>query len=150
MLDVPLERARDLRNAFLYAQGARYVRALEARGGWAAVNSRYTFPPRSTAEVLHPEGVSAVHPGPGRTRGQYGLIALLASHPSTAPGAVRAAQGWRGDRLIEDGKSTAWIVAFATPEKALRFRAALAALRAARSPGVKAQERGPAETVWSG
>src|SRR5262249_9491290 len=37
MLDAPLEKARDVQTAFLYAQGARYVQALKKRGGWPAV-----------------------------------------------------------------------------------------------------------------
>ena len=49
MLDAPLEKAKNLQNAFLYAQGARYVKALKERGGWASVNAAYKFPPRSTA-----------------------------------------------------------------------------------------------------
>src|ERR1043166_5640956 len=65
MLDAPLEKARDVQTAFLYAEGARYVQALKNRGGWAAVNVAYKFPPRSTASILHPEGVSTIDLGPG-------------------------------------------------------------------------------------
>src|SRR5262249_16411295 len=54
MLDVPLERARNLQNAFLYAQGARYVKARKERGGWQSVNFAYRFTPGSTAAILHP------------------------------------------------------------------------------------------------
>ena len=39
MLEVPLEKSRNLQNAFLYAQGARYVKALKERGGWATVRT---------------------------------------------------------------------------------------------------------------
>ena len=53
MLDAPREKAKNLRNAFLYAQGARYVKALKERGGWEAVNNAYRFPPETTADVLH-------------------------------------------------------------------------------------------------
>src|SRR5262249_55778652 len=34
MLEAPLEKAKNLDNAFLYVQGARYVKALKERGGW--------------------------------------------------------------------------------------------------------------------
>jgi uncharacterized iron-regulated protein len=134
MLATPLEKARNLQNAFLYAQGARYVRALHQQGGWPLVNMRYSFPPSSTAAVLHPEGVPTINLGPGATRGEYGLIRLLAGNPATAPEAVSSSAGWRGDRVIEDGPSRAWVVAFASPAQALRFRDALARLRAAEGP----------------
>src|SRR5262249_59952921 len=55
MLDAPLGKAKNLQNAFLYAQGARYVKALKQRRGWGRVNTAYRFPPRSTAAALHPE-----------------------------------------------------------------------------------------------
>src|SRR5262249_46828168 len=54
MLDSPLEKSRNLRNAFLYAQGARYVKAVKDRGGWQAVNNAYRFRPDATALILQP------------------------------------------------------------------------------------------------
>jgi uncharacterized iron-regulated protein len=146
MLDVPLAKAKNLQNAFLYAQGARYVQALKRRGGWPAVNFAYRFPPGSTAEVLHPEGVTTINLGPGKTVGEYGLMALLAAHPASASEAVPAAAGWRGDRLIEAGPGRAWVVAFATPAQAERFAAALAAT----AQGLKRLHRRPGEEVWRG
>jgi uncharacterized iron-regulated protein len=148
MLDAPLEKAKDLQNAFLYAQGARYVRALKERGGWEAVNQRYKFPPETTAEVLHPEGVSAVDLGPGKTVGEFGIIRLLAGNPATAPQAVQAAAGWRGDRQIEDGPAKAWVVAFAAPENARRFQEALAKLRTAQDPKLLPAPAEPGGNVW--
>jgi hypothetical protein len=38
-----------------YSDGAVFVHALRQRGGWAAVNDAYASPPRSTAQVIHPE-----------------------------------------------------------------------------------------------
>ncbi len=149
MLKAPLEKARNLQNAFLYAQGARYVKALKDRGGWAAVNARYRFPPRSTAAVLHPEGAPAIDLGPGKTHGEFGLIRLLAAHPKTAPQAVQAAAGWKGDRAIEDGPHRSWVVAFATAEQARRFHAALTALRLAQEPDLKPLAKADAG-VWVG
>lgn len=113
MLDVPLEKAKDKKSAFLYAEGARYVRALHKKGGWEAVNRAYRLPPRSTAAILHPEGVKTVDLGSGKTVGE--LAILEAVGPA-------AAAGWRGDRKSE-GR---WILAFATPEDALEFQAAWA------------------------
>jgi uncharacterized iron-regulated protein len=136
MLDVPLEKAHNLQNAFVYAQGARYVKALKERGGWEAVNQRYKFPPQTTADILHPEGVSSIDLGPGKTVGEFGIVRMLAANPATAPQAVQAAAGWRGDREIHDGPGKAWVVAFVTPENARRFQAALAKLRTAQDPGL--------------
>src|SRR5262249_28709908 len=96
MLDAPLEKAKNLRNAFLYAQGAGYVKALKERGGWAAVNAAYRFPPRSTAAILNP-GASSIDLGPGKSRGAFALLEQLAGHPDTAPLVAHAARGWRGD-----------------------------------------------------
>lgn len=151
MLDVGLEKAQDLRNAFLYAQGARYVKALKERGGWAAVNRAYQFPPSATATILHPPGVPTIDLGPGKTRGELAIIQMLWEHPQTRPLAVQAANGWRGDRAIEDGACKAWVVAFDTAENALRFQAALARLRAAQqAPGVKTIREELGASVWNG
>jgi uncharacterized iron-regulated protein len=125
MLDQPLEKSRNLRNAFLYAQGARYVKALKERGGWEAVNRAYRFAPHTTAAILHPEGVASLDLGPGKVVGEFGLIAKLKSEPATAPEAVAVAAGWRGDRLSESKEGTAWEIAFATPEQARRCREVL-------------------------
>jgi uncharacterized iron-regulated protein len=148
MLDVPLAKARDVQNAFLYAQGARYVKALKERGGWEAVNQRYKFPPDATADILHPEGVPATDLGPGKTVGEFGLIKLLASNPATAPQAVEAAAGWRGGREIGDAAGKAWVVAFATPDEARRFQAALAKLRTAQNPALHAAGNEPGGDIW--
>jgi uncharacterized iron-regulated protein len=151
MLDAPLVKARDLQKAFLYAQGARYVQALRKQGGWEAVNRRYRFPPDSTAAVLHPdEAVTAIDIGPGKTVGELGLIALLAGHPGTAPEAVTAASGWRGDRLREDRTGKSWTLAFATPAQADRFAQALARLRPAEDPDLKEIPAGAGTSAWRG
>ncbi len=126
MLDAPLEKAKNLRNAFLYAQGARYVRALKERGGWEAVNNAYRFPPESTADVLHPEGVSTIDLGPGKVVGELGWIRRLMAVPATAPLAVQAASGWIGDRTVEYGGATAYEIAFSDRDHAQKFRDALA------------------------
>lgn len=133
MLDAPLAKSRNLRNAFLYAQGARYVRALRDKGGWALVNAAYRRPPRSTAAVLHPDGVQEIHLGAGRTVGELGLIELFAAEPSTQPMAEKAAAGWKGDCETKPGTATSWTLAFATQEDAGEFVEAIAALRCAKN-----------------
>jgi uncharacterized iron-regulated protein len=130
MLDGTLEKARNLRNAFLYAQGARYVKALKERGGWEAVNRAYRFTPHTTAAILHPEGVATFELGEGKTVGEYGLIAELKENPATAADAVSVAAGWRADRVTESKDGTTREIAFATPEQARRGREFLARLPA--------------------
>jgi uncharacterized iron-regulated protein len=122
ILDAPLEKAKDLRKAFLYAQGARFVKALKDRGGWEAVNDAYRFSPGTTAEILHPgDRVSTIDLGPGKTVGELGVIDRLRPNMETA-----AASGWRGDRVIEEGRSKAWVLAFSAAEAAERFQKAAA------------------------
>ena len=148
MLDVPLEKARNLQNAFLYAQGARYVKALKEKGGWELVNARYQFPPQTTASILHPEGVSTINLGAGKTRGEYGLIALLMEHKDTAALAVKAAAGWKGDKYREEGDDKWWVIAFDTPEQALRCQEALAKLHQAKHPEDKSVVAEAGVSVW--
>ena len=137
MLDAPLEKAKNIQRAFLYATRARYVKALKERGGWEAVNSAYRFPPSSTAAILHPEGVTAIDLGPGKVKGELHLITILAANEATAPQATTAAAGWKGDRLRElDGGST-WTLAFATQAAAQRCRDALVRLQFAENPDLK-------------
>jgi uncharacterized iron-regulated protein len=150
MLGQPLEKAKNLQNAFLYGEGARYVRDLHRRGGWAAVNARYRFPPQTTAAVLHPnERGSSINLGPGASRGAFGIVRLLAAHPDTAAEAVRASAGLRGDRVVEVGAARAWVVAFGRPEQAQDFSRALVRLRSAQHPKRRA-EATPEATLWKG
>jgi uncharacterized iron-regulated protein len=148
MLDVPLEKARNLQNAFLYAQGARYVKALKEKGGWERVNGAYKFPPDTTAEILHPEGVSTINLGPGKTRGEYALIALLMDHKDTALLSVQTAAGWKGDVFREDGENDWWVIAFDTPEQALRCQEALAKRHQAKHPQQKSVVAEASVHVW--
>jgi uncharacterized iron-regulated protein len=150
MLDVPLQKAHNLQNAFLYAQGARYVKALKDRGGWPAVNAAYKFPPRSTAAVLHPGSISAINLGPGKTHGELAIIRLLTSNPQTAPSAVQAAAGWIGDREVAEHGSKSWVVAFADRPDALRFQAAMARFQAAQDSRSKEVVTRPGENVRRG
>jgi uncharacterized iron-regulated protein len=138
MLSTTLEKARNLRNAFLYGLGAKYVQALKKRGGWEAVNARYRFAPTSTAVILHPdERITPVQLGPGKAVGEFGIVRLLHEQPATRALAVQAAAGWRGDRTLEEGSGKAWVVAFAKPEQTQRFHKALTTLRQAEYPKLK-------------
>jgi uncharacterized iron-regulated protein len=131
MLDAPLEKSPDLQRAFLYAQGARYVRALKESGDWKAVNAAYGpfGGPRTTAQILHPgERISVVDLGSGTTRGELALIALLAANPELKPKAVEAAAGWRGDGLVEKGSEKVWTIVFNSTAAAERCADALSHL----------------------
>jgi hypothetical protein len=135
MLDVPLSKAKNLDNAFLYAQGARYVKALKERGGWAIVNQSYQMPPRNTASILHQTTVSTIDLGPGKVQGEFGLIKLLADKPATRDQAFTAVSGWRGDRIIgHDPQGAGWATAFAKEENAQAFAKALVELKVAEHP----------------
>ncbi len=148
MLDAPLDKAKDIQSAFLYAEGARYVQALKAKGGWAAVNFAYKLPPRSTAAILHPEGVKIINLGPGLAKGELAIIKTLTAHPETAPLAVAAAAGWKGDRVITQGQGQAWVVAFASPDAGLRFQRAMAKLLMMQKPAQKILQDKAGASAW--
>lgn len=148
MLDTRLEKARDVQGAFLYAQGARYVKALKERGGWEAVNTAYRFRPRTTAAILHPDGVKTIDLGPGKTRGELAILKLFAAQPATAALAVEAAAGWRGDRVVEQGAASAWIVAFANPDDVQQFQTAWTKLRIEAAPELKPRADAAGTKTW--
>lgn len=150
MLDSPLEKARNLQGAFLYAQGARYVKALREKGGWEAVNAAFRNPPRSTAAVLHPEGVNAIRVGGGKAVGELGIIGMLAADPATAAEAVKAAAGWKGDGETLSGGAKLWEVAFGKAADAEEFAAALARLRSAQNPALTPLVEEPGLRGWAG
>jgi uncharacterized iron-regulated protein len=148
LLDQPWVQAVDLRRAFVSVQGARYVRALHARGGWKRVDAAYRFPPATSAALLHPEGVTQIDLGPGQSRGEFGLIEQLRKNALTAPAALGTAAGWQGDRIREEGAQKAWVIAFATAGDARRCQGALAILRSAADPELQLV-RGEADAqVW--
>jgi uncharacterized iron-regulated protein len=138
MLATTLEKAGNLRNAFLYGLGAKFVQHLKNHGGWERVNERYRFAPTSTAVILHPaERIVPVDLGPGKPVGELGIIRLCRQQPATRALAVQAAAGWRGDRTRTEGAGKLWVVAFAKAEQAARFHKALATLRQAEYPKLK-------------
>ncbi|MBM3994945.1 MAG: ChaN family lipoprotein [Planctomycetes bacterium] len=142
MLKTSLEKAKNLRNAFLYGLGARYVKGIKDKNttkknsGWAAVDMRYRFPPRTTAAILNP-AAHTIDLGPGRSVGAFGLIELLGKDEIARSLAISAAGGWIGDRVAEDGAVKAWQLAFDTADHADRFRKAYEAHVSAKSPSDK-------------
>src|SRR5262249_11963632 len=105
---------------FLYGSGARYVKSLKDKGGWASVNIRYKFPPRTTASILSPS-ISAIDLGPGKSVGAFGLIQTFGEHAEAKALALAAATGLIGDRIVEDGAVKSWQLAFDTADHAERF-----------------------------
>ena len=104
--------------AFPYSEGLEFVLDLYRDGGWEAVDSAYDSPPTTTEQVLHPdkyragEGPIAVDLldvaaalGEGWTEresdaiGEFDLRLILEEHLPKAD-ALRAAEGWGGDRFI--------------------------------------------------
>jgi uncharacterized iron-regulated protein len=147
MLDTSLEKAKNPRNAFLYGLGARYVKGLKDKGGWASVNARYKLPPRTTATILNPQANTIVL-GPGRSVGAFGLIPLLAEIPDAKALAISAAGGWIGDRIAEDGAVKSWQLAFDTPEHATRFHSAYIMVRTRQVPDPKPLPAAAGQQLW--
>jgi len=117
-LDLPLEKATDLDNAFLYGQGARYIRALKEKGGWKSVNAQYRFPPQSTASILNLKNVATVDLGPGAAVGAFGLWKKLHELPETRAIALKLAKAWRAGRVVEVSAGKAYLFAMSDPEQA--------------------------------
>jgi uncharacterized iron-regulated protein len=148
MLDSPLEKSQNLHNSFLYAQGARYVKALKEKDGWKAVNRVYAFSPGSTASILSPgENVSTIDLGTGKKLGALELIGRLRESKATHGDAVQALSGWRGDREIVNADGKGLLVAFASPEQARRYREALTRFVQAEVADLKPTRQGPDEMI---
>lgn len=126
MLDSPLEKSKNLRNGFLYGQGARYVQALKEKGGWKAVNNAYRFGPGSTAEILFPkEKITTMDLGRGTTAGPLAILSRLVETPQARGAVLALLTGWRGDASIENTNGSIWTIAMANPEQARKLQAIL-------------------------
>jgi hypothetical protein len=101
---------------FPYVEGLAFMHQFRKRRPWSSVSSLYQDPPRSTAQILHPEkrlglredpipveipDVSPLIPAAGVVAedelGEFALGAVLGLHLGE-PAGRRAAAGWRGDR----------------------------------------------------
>ncbi len=125
--------------AFHLGAGMRFVRAARERGGWKAVAELYRRPPRSTAEILHPERYPAAPPEalddvelPDRiareqTRwGEYGLLWLLSECQETRSAAGDLARTLTADRhclvFTDTGHADCWDLRFESEAAARRFQ----------------------------
>ncbi len=152
---------------FPYIEGLRFVHELRRRGPWSAMTAMYRDPPRSTAQILHPEQrlvrredpvsitvpdlrtfVSGARQISDDQLGEFGLGAVLAVHLGEAAGRA-AAEGWRGDayRLWEHPKggfALAYLVAFRDASAAAAFARTYGGVMERRHPALAAgAQRGP-------
>ncbi len=125
---------------FPYIYGKPFVEYVYEKEGWSGVNSIYDKPPRSTAEILHPEkyleGWKPVKPSfssePGNgwklmmedTLGEYFIREMLRAHLSFSV-ANESAEGWRGDLIQlyekEDAYMIRWKIIWEGSEEAKEF-----------------------------
>jgi hypothetical protein len=145
---------------FPYAQGFATVLAAFEHGGWLAVDALLANPPRTTAQLLHPERPSTPAPlgdvvlpvtPPGwtivltDTLGEWTLATWLGLHLAPAE-ASRVAAGWDADRArLITGPDGAWALALvvrcrdheAAARLAAAFESNLPALLSNLNPGTK-------------
>jgi hypothetical protein len=149
---------------FPYAAGLHLCRALYREGGWARVSQLFDHPPRSEAQLLHPEKyaagelpvpVAAPALPPGQedvaagSLGELGVRVLLleALSPEVARG---AAAGWAGDAYrVSRAKGTRrlvlqWSSAWESEAAARRFEAALVQVASRWTDG---PDGGPGSTL---
>jgi hypothetical protein len=154
---------------FPYAAGVGFVHAFRQRRPWAALSAVYDDPPRSSAQILHPEryldrredpvaltlpDLAAVLPTGARRvveddLGEFGLGEVLARFLDDAAPAVP----WRGDRyaLWEIPGAPPLLVALTAWESeaaAARFATAYARVLALKH-GVGAAAADAALTAWA-
>lgn len=141
-LDQALELTRK-RLVFPYEEGMLFVADVYRAGGFPLVDRIYAEPPRSTAQILHPEKYLAgiaprpiADPEPSGykaasvdTLGELNTRILLGRCLDTDL-AARAAAGWAGDRFgVFTGPnrelSVGWISAWDTEDEAREMEAAL-------------------------
>ncbi|MGC3991816.1 MAG: hypothetical protein QM796_19405 [Chthoniobacteraceae bacterium] len=123
-----------------YVKGQQFVLCLWAEGGWSAVSNAYQNPPKSTAQILHPERYLAdpqwqptkvewpdltfngQPPYDDNVMGELGTRILLSEYTDDLAGS-QAAEGWQGDRYLvfSGGKSLVWKTVWETPEQATLF-----------------------------
>jgi hypothetical protein len=143
---------------FPYDQGYTFVEALQAEGGWDAVDAAFTDPPQSTEQVLHPEKylereqpiLVHVNDFSGalgddwtvwdtNTFGEFQIRVILQQTSLSDQQAEVAAAGWGGDTYVVAGTDTQdaihWVSTWDTEQDAQQFAKAWA-LREAERWGV--------------
>ncbi|RMG18010.1 MAG: hypothetical protein D6731_03010 [Planctomycetota bacterium] len=159
---IPAEGELDVERfekVFHYGSGLQFIRAVREARGWEGVRAAFAHPPRTTAEVFHPERyLRGWHPAridepPPRlpdsvllesaARGEYGLRLFLSRSPRTRPVAVELGGALRGDLehrlLTPEGEAHRWWLEFSDARSADRF-AAVAPEAVGALPGVRRAE----------
>lgn len=135
---------------FPYLRGQEFCAAL---GGYDAISAAFKEPPKSTAQILHPEKYLAtpredpipVEFGDAIVMGQKPLACNVAGELGTrilisewfdAKIAETAAGGWRGDRYLvfNDGKALVWKSVWNSAQDANEFADAIQRCWAKRYP----------------
>jgi hypothetical protein len=131
---------------FPYTAGSTFVTALQSAGGWAAVDAAYADPPTTTEQVMHTDKYTsreaaipvevpanlASRMGSGwsvgreDTLGEFILQVWLRGSGDPSAGALKAAAGWGGDRIVlldgPDGqRGAALLTAWDSVEDAREF-----------------------------
>ncbi len=129
--------------------GNLFVQAIHQKGGFKAVNAAYSRPPRSSAEILHPEtlylanppfvpvnvsfpdttvnGTAALHTNVAGEFGAFQHVRVFAD----VDYATTATEGWSGDRFVlwpgskGHGDHLLWRSVWATEKDATEFFDAL-------------------------
>ncbi len=134
---------------FPYWEGRRFAQALFEVGGWEGINRVYLDPPRSTAQVLHPERYLEGGGDPARvvvpdlgsvlgegwrlrlqdTQGEF-VIRLYLANLLSRDTAEQAAAGWSGDTCViwthrDGGRVFVWRTIWEDTREAVEFEAAL-------------------------
>ncbi len=138
-----MEAPRYLREMLLfpYLQGQIFCTAIQAAGGFGMLSMVYKHPPASTAQILHPEkypseapirvewpetSLQGKKPILDNVLGEQGTRIAMEEWGIESAAALRAAEGWRGDRYLIFGKgeSLVWRSVWATPSDAEEAAAA--------------------------
>jgi tetratricopeptide (TPR) repeat protein len=129
---------------FRYGDGQRFILHLQEVGGWELVSAAFAEPPRTTAEIYHPERyLSGWSPVPVRKLpslkaargetlvmsepvGEYGLRLFLAGAPATRSLAPALGSALLGDqhliaRSAAGERRMAWVLVFSDAHSARRF-----------------------------
>lgn len=155
--DGPIDPSR-FQGIYRYGDGQRFVKHLRDVGGWPLVSDAFRDPPRSSAEIYHPDRyLNGWRYRPPRrlprvrlggtdqiimddSMGEYGLRMLLACSPETRPLAPVLGAALSGDRQItirtpSGALRMEWALVFENEASATRF-SEVAATAAAAVPAM--------------
>lgn len=120
---IPLNNPYIALQSFPYIYGENFVKQLYVKGGWSLVNEAYQNPPQTTEQIIHPEKylrkekpvkVTLTVNATGDqvyvdVMGEYYILLVLASKISLEK-AMKAAEGWNGDKVVLYCSSKSWIL----------------------------------------